>query len=429
MIIRINATGKVTLVSGAPLTQGSSLSNEIFFEAPISGAASCNAYFTLPNGAHIGPYYANSCDADASLGINTWHLVIDAAITQYAGELCIHADFMQGKQVLATADCYTTIRRGAYRPSLVLHENSEQYLEAISKAFADGANALLNIESALGISSARMLYAWKNERSGSIAYTDLRVPSPGDLMYFYDDTWKLIQSSEIETTIPGEKLNYTLGEAYTYVYSAVDNAVIMQDASGAPINSFKHRVDELDKNAVRFTDLADTYKTGAVRGSPSGGVRVLEGRVMLVPATAKNLDYYRAHYDDFSSTIPFESPITLGNYKYAMRRAPVDAAKEIESPISAYKEYYLGIQQQLSLAFPSSAMLGDRVYVQWISGQTPTTLVIDESNTTKIEFEPLPERVCEIQGVYGIIGYDYGRNSVAYGWNLVARQSPLEVVT
>jgi hypothetical protein len=421
MIIRINAMGKVTLVSGAPLTQGSSLSNEIFFEAPISGAASCNVYFTLPNGAHIGPYYANSCDADASLGINTWHLVIDAAITQYAGELCIHADFMQGKQVLATTDCYTTIRRGAYRPSLVLHENSEQYLEAISKAFADGANALLNVESALGISSARMLYAWKNERSGSIAYTDLRVPSVGDTLYFYNENGTLSSTSKVTVTKSGNSVNTD------FIYSEEDNLVEVEKLTTAPSNSVLGRINELNVNAVRFTDLADVGKPGTVKGYSGSEVEIKGGAVHLVPADAKNIDYYRKREDIFSTSSPFGRPLTLGNYKYAMRRATVDAAKTIETPLSAYKEYYLGLRTGLSIAFPSSASLGDRAYIQWVSGQTPTTLEIDESNTSKIEFEPLPEHVCEIQGVYGIVGYDYESNTTVYGWNLVARQSPLEV--
>ena len=421
MIIRINAMGKVTLVSGAPLTQGSSLSNEIFFEAPISGAASCNVYFTLPNGAHIGPYYADSCDADASLGINTWHLIIDAAITQYAGELCVHADFMQGEKVLATADCYTTIRRGAYRPSLVLTENSDAYLEAVSKAFADGKNMLFNLQNLLGCASARIMYAWKNEKTGSIAYTDLRVPSVGDTLYFYNENGTVLRTSKVEESIPGYSVNTD------FIYSEEDNLVEVENLTTAPTNSVLRLLNELNVNAVRFTDLADTGKRGIVYGSSAGEVEIKKGRVGLVPATAKDLDNYRKYGAIFTTSTPYGYPITLGNYHYAMRRATVDAAKEIESPISAYKEYYLGPQQRLLLAFPSSVMLGDRVYIQWVSGQTPTTLEIDESNTTKIEFEPLPEHVCEIQGVYGIVGYDYGGNQTVYGWNLVARQSPLEV--
>lgn len=422
MIIRINAMGKVTLVSGAALTQGSSLANEIFFEAPISGAASCNVYFTLPNGAHIGPYYADSCDADASLGINTWHLIIDAAITQYAGELCVHADFMQGEKVLATADCYTTIRRGAYRPSLVLTENSDAYLEAVSKAFADGKNMLFNLQNLLGCASARIMYAWKSQ-TGGIVYTDLRTPSVGDILYHYNENGQVWLKSKVNKTVPGNSVNTD------YIYSEEDNLVEVENLTTAPTNSVLCRLNELNVNAVRFTDLANEKNTGVVYGGTYGGVTINNGRVGLDAATAEEIVMLRYPIEGpLIAALRKDKPITLGIIGEAVHSAPVPTKEQHDTArFSQHYEYYLGVKDRIDVSLPIQAALGDRVYIQWVSAYNPTTLSIDSSNTNDLDFTPLAWHVCEIQGVYGIIGYDAAKLKVLYGWNLAARQVPAEV--
>ena len=435
MIIRINAMGKVTLVSGTALTQGSSLSNEIFFEAPISGAASCNVYFTLPNGAHIGPYYADSCDADASLGINTWHLIIDAAITQYAGELCVHADFMQGEKVLATADCYTTIRRGAYRPSLVLPDNAEQYLEAFSKAYADGANAFLNLLAAIGAESVRVWYAWKDARGGSsVRYTKSRNPSVGDSFYKFDK-WSGEFSSYSATlnitSVSGDVASYTYnGVSYPYRYTEELNGIEVVKNGEAPEGTLLMRLNEITANAVRNSDIANYDSIpGIVYGGTYQGVTIENGRVGLDAATAEEIIMLRYPFEGpLIAALRKDKPITLGIIGEAVHSAPVPTKEQHDTArFSQHYEYYLGVKDRIDVSLPIQAALGDRVYIQWVSAYNPTTLSIDSSNTNDLDFTPLAFHVCEIQGVYGIIGYDAAKLKVLYGWNLAARQAPAEV--
>lgn len=434
MIIRINAQGKVVVVCGGVLVQGTTIGNEIYFEAPITAAATCNVYFTLPNGKHVGPFYATSSHQDHELGLNTWYLSVDAAITQYAGELNVHADFMQGSDVVATADCYTTVRRGPYRPSLVLPDNSEQYLEAFSKAYADGASAFLNLLTVIGADSIRLWHAWECDGIGDFYYTTSRSPDVGDTVYyFFPDIGSFQALASPVAVADGDIIEIcsTAGIPMTCRYSEGDNRVEIVKNEDAPDGTVLKRLDELNVNAVRFSNVASAAdKPGVVYGGKSYGIQITDGRVDVAPLTAASIQSLRNLSDEgaFRQTVALSAPLTLGNYRYAMRRAAVDASVWLERPLSQFKEYYLGPAPQLSLSFPRTALKGDRVYLQWISGSAPTVLTIDESNTNAIDFEPLPAHVCEIQGVYGIIGYDYSAKEVRYGWNLVARQSPMEVL-
>ena len=85
----------------------------------------------------------------------------------------------------------------------------------------------------------------------------------------------------------------------------------------------------------------------------------------------------------------------LGSRLYAASLIPVTT---VPSVLEANQKYNFGEIAKLSLTFPSAANDGDVIYLAFSSGNTPTTLEIDTTNTD--DFELIPEANC----LYEIFG-------------------------
>ena len=73
---------------------------------------------------------------------------------------------------------------------------------------------------------------------------------------------------------------------------------------------------------------------------------------------------------------------------------------ELPTTLKVNQKYNFGERENLSLAFPTNAQDGDVVYLTFESGETPTTLTIDTTNTTDIEIIPEANCYYEIFGSF-----------------------------
>ena len=73
---------------------------------------------------------------------------------------------------------------------------------------------------------------------------------------------------------------------------------------------------------------------------------------------------------------------------------------DVPTTLVANKQYNFGEKTSLSLAFPTQAIDGDVIYLTFKSGNTPTALTIDTTNTCDIECIPEANTGYEIFGKY-----------------------------
>lgn len=117
----------------------------------------------------------------------------------------------------------------------------------------------------------------------------------------------------------------------------------------------------------------------------------------------------------------------------------------IDATLQRNTEYFLGIQENLSLNFPTNfadifneeatryedqPIVSDTIFIQFISGETPTDIEINKAEL--VNFVPLKNKVCEIEAVCGYktktpLGELSGELSgepldKTLGWFLTARQ-------
>lgn len=101
------------------------------------------------------------------------------------------------------------------------------------------------------------------------------------------------------------------------------------------------------------------------------------------------------------------------NYAYA-GHTHYNVREALTSPLSKNTHYYRkGTVTSITLTFPTSASLGDRIFVQFVSG---SGISVTLDNAVIEDFNFSPNSVIEIHAVYGIVSAD------AYGWNAVAYQ-------
>lgn len=72
----------------------------------------------------------------------------------------------------------------------------------------------------------------------------------------------------------------------------------------------------------------------------------------------------------------------------------------VPTTLEANKQYNFGEKTSISLAFPTFALDGDVIYLTFKSGNTPTALTIDTTNTCDIECIPEANTGYEIFGKY-----------------------------
>lgn len=162
------------------------------------------------------------------------------------------------------------------------------------------------------------------------------------------------------------------------------------DISVEPINAIAHAVMELEnKEPTQSNVQADWNEENPknpayINNKPT--IPSVEGLASveyvnneLSSKANKSDTYTKTDIDNIINPIPItEAPTTL----------------------EANKEYSLGELEELSIVFPSVANDGDVVYLTFYSGNTPTTLTIDTTNTSDIEVIPEATTGYEIFGKY-----------------------------
>jgi hypothetical protein len=141
-----------------------------------------------------------------------------------------------------------------------------------------------------------------------------------------------------------------------------------------------------------------------LKQAAGGDFPLLEANAVQVNEGGERLDAALAGKADKNHTHAYAAS---GHTHYKVKTA-------IESPLSKNTHYYRkGTVTSITLTFPTSASLGDRIFVQFVSG---SGISVTLDNAVIEDFNFSPNSVIEIHAVYGIVSAD------AYGWNAVAYQ-------
>ena len=102
----------------------------------------------------------------------------------------------------------------------------------------------------------------------------------------------------------------------------------------------------------------------------------------------------------FVGGVIYENSVTVYSIEGANNRFCPTPIKTIPTILIPNKQYNFGEVTELNLAFPTQANDGDVIYLTFKSGNTPTALTIDTTNTSDIEVIPEANTGYEIFGKY-----------------------------
>jgi hypothetical protein len=134
-------------------------------------------------------------------------------------------------------------------------------------------------------------------------------------------------------------------------------------------------------------------------------------------------------YDARNSLVTISS--NYKSFSTKSKNALPTVKNSLDATLKRNTEYFIGIQENLILKFPTDfadifdeeatissdqPRASDIIFVQFISGENPTNITVYNTTSDLVNFFPLKNKVCEIEAV---CGYKPNGN---LGWFLVARQ-------
>ncbi|MBO5743437.1 MAG: hypothetical protein J6R68_04060, partial [Clostridia bacterium] len=183
------------------------------------------------------------------------------------------------------------------------------------------------------------------------------------------------------------------------------------------------KVDKVEGKVLSSNDFTDEYKTqidknnyqiGDLGDLTTGVTETLVGAISETYDIACENNYNMGMLSDLITGHNDTFVDAIHEIYEDTHQKPITT---IPTTLSSNKQYNFGEVTELTLTFPTYAGDGEVIYVTFESGQTPTTLTIDTTNTCDIEVVPEANTGYEIFGKYNgsIWIVNYGEYIVSEG--------------
>ena len=164
------------------------------------------------------------------------------------------------------------------------------------------------------------------------------------------------------------------------VDNTADKDKPVSDAVSTELNK---KVDKVTGKGLSTNDFTNEYKNRVNEFN-----RIIENGIVENDRIAYSIE----EIDDEYMNIP-----TVEVTKNLINPTPIET---VPTTLEANKQYNFGEKTSISLAFPTQAIDGDVIYLTFKSGNTPTALTIDTTNTCDIECIPEANTGYEIFGKF-----------------------------
>ncbi|MBQ2931285.1 MAG: hypothetical protein IJE62_00360 [Clostridia bacterium] len=184
--------------------------------------------------------------------------------------------------------------------------------------------------------------------------------------------------------------------------------------------------DRITANTVRVDVLQSGYTEGKIPQEPTPDVYQQILSRAKAPYIGENGNWFEWDKDKAAHTdTGVKAEGEKGEQGIQGERGPQgekgdtptpDVAGEIPEPLAVNTIYDLGTQRSLTLNLPPGK-ISDFVEVDFLSDETPTTLVITSANgLSEYDFVPRSNMIYSLYFDWGVLYFDRGSSEYVYGW-------------
>lgn len=124
------------------------------------------------------------------------------------------------------------------------------------------------------------------------------------------------------------------------------------------------------------------------------------GVALVEPSDGMSWDKALIKNKPWVNGVIYENSVCVYSVEGANNRFCPTPIEIVPTTLASNKQYNFGERDNLNLAFPTQAIDGDVIYLTFKSGNTPTALTIDTTNTCDIECIPEANTGYEIFGKF-----------------------------
>ena len=164
---------------------------------------------------------------------------------------------------------------------------------------------------------------------------------------------------------------------------------------------------EVENEYVKNTAVATNTKLGLVKVTDTSGIELKEDGSIYINAASN---------EEIDAKTETHRPIVPANLNYAVRSVRPNISIANPATLAANTIYDLGNQTTLSIVLPSG-LIGDFIQVDFLSGDTATTLTISSTSGLS-DYDLIPEQntIYSLYFDWGVLYYDSTNSAYVYGW-------------